>query len=178
MTRLTMCDEHGNAYCRCDTGERCQPDDNCTEECIQKRIDLLAEYENTGLSPKEISQLQYMFCCNNVGDFAQLGMAKARIWSECLAEMCNHNMPTPPDRVNELLLAEREGRLLILSEKWTPVSELLPDKYRIVLCALSIGILAIAWNVDKYIWVSPNGGYVANVTHWMPLPEPPEVTTP
>ena len=69
------------------------------------------------------------------------------------------------------LLSESED----MESKWIPVSERMPED----------GVVVLAWNGKRvvfgyardgewidtlYGWVIPNGP-----THWMPLPEPPEV---
>lgn len=53
MTRLTT--ENGMCKCfLCGIKNPHYPDDFCTEECLNKRIIKLAEYENTGLDPKDV----------------------------------------------------------------------------------------------------------------------------
>lgn len=39
----------------------------------------LSAYENSGLSPADLSELQQMFCSGHIGDFAKLGLEKARV---------------------------------------------------------------------------------------------------
>jgi len=66
-----------------------------------------------------------------------------------------------------------------LDQQWIPVSERLPDLYQRVLTwtvdADDIPTVLIAhWNGDKEGFLGLNGYKDRDVTHWMPLPEPPE----
>jgi len=57
---------------------------------------------------------------------------------------------------------------------WIPVSERLPEDKLDVL-AVSRGGLIISCFIDEYkMWYAPCADRL-NVTHWMPLPTPPEV---
>jgi hypothetical protein len=57
MDRLTT--EKGECKCfLCGIKNPHYPDDFCTEECLNKRIMKLADYENTGLTPDEILNLR------------------------------------------------------------------------------------------------------------------------
>lgn len=76
---------------------------------------------------------------------------------------------------------ERDCGHFIRSQRWTPVEERLPDTDKDVLVYATtkfIGGSKIA--IDKLeegeqrpIWLYTHGWF--EVTHWMPLPEPPEV---
>ena len=58
--------------------------------------------------------------------------------------------------------------------QWIPVDERLPEIGVSVLVADFGDVHEMAWN-GRY-WVVPASGWVGDgVTHWMPLPEPPEV---
>ena len=64
------------------------------------------------------------------------------------------------------------------ASKWIPVTERLPDHGKIVLCRLTFNELRILqWdNVIKW-WLGYGTGddwRQKDVTHWMPLPEPPK----
>lgn len=57
MTRLTT--PEGECMRKNEWGdtEKCCPDDNCDEECLNLRIARLADYEDTGLEPDEVRKL-------------------------------------------------------------------------------------------------------------------------
>ena len=60
-------------------------------------------------------------------------------------------------------------------QRWIPVSERLPEPHQYVLVFdanknISVDFLTTSGNVEKYFWLCNHP-----VTHWMPLPEPPEV---
>lgn len=71
---------------------------------------------------------------------------------------------------------EPERKALIKSlPRWIPVTERLPEKNVLVLCACRANIFCVMkWDgVDWY--ENPTHVYMSGfVTHWMPLPEPPE----
>ena len=63
-------------------------------------------------------------------------------------------------------------------QKWIPVSERLPEHGQIVLCYLRFDDMRILqWDNQFYWWLGYGKGddwQKADVTHWMPLPEPPK----
>mgnify|MGYP001178342202 FL=1 len=64
-------------------------------------------------------------------------------------------------------IAELEAK-----QRWIPVSERLPEEFTLVL-TIGKDNLPVAAVVDRGHWYS-SFEYSLNVTHWMPLPEPPE----
>lgn len=77
---------------------------------------------------------------------------------------------TPAEIVTLLSEVER----LQQAQRWTPVTERLPNRQQSVLVRLSAGGTQVGWIMwDIWAW----NGYKytdAVVTHWMPLPEPPK----
>jgi len=78
--------------------------------------------------------------------------------------------------------AAKELARLASSRRWIPVGERLPENREDrVLVLMDDGSVGVAWDilrlpVDKYLcssWDDRISSYDA-VTHWMPLPEPPE----
>lgn len=61
--------------------------------------------------------------------------------------------------------------------RWIPVTERLPEAHRLVLCRWTRGIGAsygfARYNHDNGVWYVSNEG-MPEITHWMPLPEPPK----
>ncbi len=62
-----------------------------------------------------------------------------------------------------------------LMPKWIPVSERLPEKNTLVLVHTEMDANHVASIDDGNEWFCNYGGewLFPNVTHWMPLPEPP-----
>jgi hypothetical protein len=63
--------------------------------------------------------------------------------------------------------------------RWSPVREGLPETDGGVLIALPYPIIGRPCTTGQYVnhtWYCDDFGGEAEVTHWMPLPEPPEVT--
>jgi hypothetical protein len=62
-------------------------------------------------------------------------------------------------------------------QEWISVKDRLPDEYRLVLCRWTRGIGAsygfARYNHDNGVWYVSNEG-MPEVTHWMPLPQPPK----
>lgn len=78
------------------------------------------------------------------------------------------------DLVNDLPTIDPES--LWPTAHWISVKDRLPKPQTEVL-AFRRGIMYLAW-YDNEIgrWASNEWGFLDAVTHWMPLPEPPEVT--
>ena len=64
--------------------------------------------------------------------------------------------------------------------RWIPVSERLPDFLTPTLTVYrtktGISAITLRYRLDEYFWIDEEGNKVPkkNVTHWMPLPLPPE----
>ena len=84
----------------------------------------------------------------------------------------------------ELLILQQRIAELEAERRWIPVSERLPEEFTPVLTFSKdndkpvTAILAAGFwwsNVDDAGFWSSNVDWALNVTHWMPLPQPPEV---
>ena len=60
--------------------------------------------------------------------------------------------------------------------KWIPVTERLPENDQWVLCLKDDGDYWVAaWDYIDWMWSDQNEWYAEkDITHWMPLPEPPK----
>lgn len=59
--------------------------------------------------------------------------------------------------------------------KWIPVTERLPKKDEYVLCYSEYDTWFIGYRgFHSGEWIRDGVMYPAEITHWMPLPEPPE----
>ncbi len=72
-------------------------------------------------------------------------------------------------------------RIAELEARWIPVEKRLPEDGKPVLCATDVGVEVLWLGEQPRFWLSEQGyafdnrdPKTANVTHWMPLPEPPE----
>ena len=60
--------------------------------------------------------------------------------------------------------------------KWIPVSERLPEKYETVLTYDGYSVEPGVFYGNSYFYELDNEAYpLFGITHWMPLPDPPEV---
>jgi len=63
--------------------------------------------------------------------------------------------------------------------RWIPVTESVPEELTDVICCTDDGYITFGWIVkDQRIsttgyMCADEGGFVRDITHWMPLPEPP-----
>ena len=70
----------------------------------------------------------------------------------------------------------------LADEKWIPVTERLPEEYVNVLCHLrSLDRKSEYYSIDHLMedgqWWKAANSWKHEVTHWMPLPEPPKEET-
>jgi hypothetical protein len=81
-----------------------------------------------------------------------------------------------------LQLAFRDETAKLVAQKlpkWIPVTERLPDNHEYVLCCGSKGGMFVGWvgscNYGRAKAMGfVHGGHGRYLTHWMPLPQPPE----
>lgn len=57
--------------------------------------------------------------------------------------------------------------------EWTKIEKEFPDSYTDVLCLLEEGRMEVCSTTGHLAFFN-NDGAQCNVTHWMPLPEPPK----
>ena len=65
--------------------------------------------------------------------------------------------------------------------EWVSVEERLPGVSGNYICAVkdkngSVWTIPAEWSLEMKTWFGDFGGIKNKVTHWMPLPEPPEVS--
>jgi len=62
--------------------------------------------------------------------------------------------------------------------EWQPIETAPKDGTEVLTCRNG-NLMAVAfWRDFRRSWVVSDGAYIRNVTHWMPLPAPPKVSTP
>jgi hypothetical protein len=61
-------------------------------------------------------------------------------------------------------------------QQWIPVTERLPENDQYALCVMEDGSFRVfQWNYIDWMWNDGNEWWQEkDVTHWMPLPEPPK----
>jgi len=85
------------------------------------------------------------------------------------------------DECHQIRLTDSQWALLRNPPRWIPVEERLPEHGEEVLAYFPPQpycpnpIVGEAVHAGKGNWSTEHGGWF-HVTHWMPLPEPPEVT--
>ena len=70
-----------------------------------------------------------------------------------------------------------ENLIEMAKSQWIPVTDLLPDDSRgVILCTRSriVGVGFYDNNTSNWVQYYSGGGICVDVTHWMPLPEPPK----
>jgi hypothetical protein len=73
-----------------------------------------------------------------------------------------------------------EGALMMMESQWVSVDERLPEKGVYVWCySKSLGMVSDCYDCDvsdEHWFKGDREEYLTDVTHWMPLPEPPKPT--
>lgn len=59
--------------------------------------------------------------------------------------------------------------------EWISVEDRLPDMYKSVIVCTARGTVEQGWLTVYGNWECAVGVYSIQVTHWMPLPEPPKI---
>ena len=84
------------------------------------------------------------------------------------------------NRVQEYVKLERlrnalSGNSPVIPDGWISCSDQMPDNNHDVLFFDVWGYIRIGWfSADDWSWFTSDDGCCMEVTHWMPLPEPPE----
>ena len=92
---------------------------------------------------------------------------------------CRSTVEEPQCRVINSIIADNLIANGVTVQKWSPVSERLPENYQYALCIMQEDgdFRVLRWNYIDYMW---NTGIEwfreKDVTHWMPLPEPPKTS--
>ena len=76
---------------------------------------------------------------------------------------------------NSWLVCAECGGVIDVAQRWIPVSERLPETNRLVLILTRLGTQFTAGHYPDGNWYTPTDEIWGEVTHWMPLPPPPEV---
>lgn len=103
---------------------------------------------------------------------------------ECCWEDCNQHRGSRDNMCRQKIMmdaADAIKELLAAVPKWISVEERLPEAWKPVLAFDptgygEIGIAFIVGSLNTVVWRGvgfTNTAYPPNVTHWMPLPEPP-----
>ena len=80
--------------------------------------------------------------------------------------------PEPPEDALTARIAELEA-----AQRWIPISERLPEPYTRVLACIKSGYMEVDYMYSEPIVDVGSADFnsLDNVSHWMPLPQPPEV---
>lgn len=82
------------------------------------------------------------------------------------------------DPANDLAFILWKNALISAMSEWVSVKDRLPEVGSRVLVSCDDGVCSAMWFLDQWS-MDPIGSYamdglIYNVTHWMPLPEPPK----
>ena len=72
------------------------------------------------------------------------------------------------------LIREAADRLDTMHREWVSVDDMLPEMHKNVLALYTYGKIMISWRNSDDSWLLEK--LYGPVTHWMPLPAPPERT--
>lgn len=86
------------------------------------------------------------------------------------ADVCQKRLEAADVFSRQIIELEAENAELEAAQRWIPVSERLPEERQNVLALDRTGT-AYHWEYSR----SLSNIFVSDYTHWMPLPEPPEV---
>ncbi|EHE8556145.1 DUF551 domain-containing protein [Escherichia coli] len=101
---------------------------------------------------------------------AVVAIAKVQGWNACRAAMLHSAEPVSQAyKLNAL-----DGNSPVTPDGWISCSERMPDNNHDVLFFDVWGYIRIGWfSADDRSWFTSDDGCCMEVTHWMPLPEPP-----
>lgn len=118
--------------------------------------------------PEEISTSRTMLPAMN-DQLMMVGYVKG--WNACRAAVLHGAEPVSQnDKLNEL-----SGNSPVIPDGWISCSERMPDNNHNVLFFDVWGYIRIGWfSADDWLWFTSDDGCCMEVTHWMPLPEPPQ----
>ncbi|CAH5207529.1 DUF551 domain-containing protein [Escherichia coli] len=138
-----------------------------SEDTICALMSMLADKPSPAYVPDEIPEpdTARMFFTDAV-----VAIAKVQGWNACRAAMLHSAEPVSQTyKLNEL-----SGNSPVTPDGWIPVSERMPEPYEYVLVTDGFdGCEVMRVNTDGY-WGPAKSLYPGGITHWMPLPEPPQ----
>ena len=157
----------------------------------QEIIDRLAAYEDTGFTPEEVQiQKEAMESMGWFGKMFQrykgdprgpigtLGTALGKSLALLIAESAKNRQPVKDVDGNTwlpMLLDEFESMADVIEhgQEWIPVKVRLPEeKQRVIVRCERVGT-SVGWILWGR-WMTDIGPHAGDVTHWMPLPQPPK----
>ncbi|HFT5298300.1 TPA: DUF551 domain-containing protein [Escherichia coli] len=95
-------------------------------------------------------------------------------WNACRAAMLHGKSEQPQNAQQNIPENIPGGNSPVTPDGWIPVSERMPEPYEYVLVTDGFdGCEVMRVNTDGY-WGPAKSLYPGGITHWMPLPEPPQ----
>ena len=158
----------------------------------QEIIDRLAAYEDTGLAPEEIQiqkeamermgwfgKMFQRYKGDPRGPIGTLGTALGKSLALLIVESAKNRQPVKDVDGNTwlpMLLDEFESMADIIEhgQEWIPVEERLPKPQENPVIACDYTGVCLAWYSPTMGWQYRTGLSGVDITHWMPLPQPPK----
>ena len=101
--------------------------------------------------------------------YGNISLIKNNFQKGFIEKIADHLIANGVTLANQVASSSKQ----LASSKWIPVTERLPEERKWVLIYTEIGrTLVAAWYGDG--WGTTSFVALNNVTHWMPLPEPPK----
>ncbi|NJZ17370.1 DUF551 domain-containing protein [Escherichia coli] len=150
-----------------------------SEDTICALMSMLADKPSPAYVPDEIPEpdTARMFFTDAV-----VAIAKVQCWNACRAAMLQGKSEQPQNAQQNIPENIPGGNSPVTPDGWISCSDRMPEDTKMLLAFSQGQIVAAYWNwvvspIDykKYrAFTYLSGNILDDVTHWMPLPEPPE----
>ena len=93
----------------------------------------------------------------------------------CPDDGCDFCQYAESEHCRAEIIADRIIANGVTIQQWIPVTERLPEQYKIVIGWDGHFRGEVEHNGEEFVWMDDDDwNSIAEITHWMPLPEPPK----